>query len=262
MTSTVITSVVLPILVFQLTGSALNTALLAAFNVVPYLAFGLFAGALADRVNRRVMMVTCDLINTGLLLSLPLAASVNALTLPHIYAVALLSATAFVWFDAANFGALATLVGRERVPEAKSAIWTAQTVAGVLGPALGGWSAANLGAASTLLLDSASYRFSAIALALITRAFNIARVPQTASNSLVRRTLADIAEGLRFIWRYRLIRPLMVLGWHSPLRLAGAGAAAETQERRAAAAGFSYSSKLNTRFGANAHIAPSTACVS
>jgi hypothetical protein len=42
-------AVVLPILVFQITGSALQTALLASLAVLPYLAFGLFAGALADR---------------------------------------------------------------------------------------------------------------------------------------------------------------------------------------------------------------------
>lgn len=68
---TVLTTVVLPILVFQLTGSALQTSLIAAFNVVPYLAFGLFAGALADRANRRRVMVTCDLFNVVLLGSIP-----------------------------------------------------------------------------------------------------------------------------------------------------------------------------------------------
>jgi MFS family permease len=55
---TAITSVVLPILIYQLTGSALQTSLLTTFNVLPYLIFGLFAGVVADRVNRKRLMVT------------------------------------------------------------------------------------------------------------------------------------------------------------------------------------------------------------
>ena len=47
-----ITTVVLPIMVFRLTGSAFATSLLATFEVLPYFLFGLVAGAIADRVNR------------------------------------------------------------------------------------------------------------------------------------------------------------------------------------------------------------------
>lgn len=57
-----ITYVVLPILLFQRTGSALQTALLEALEVVPYFLFGLVAGAVADRFDRRALMVRCDLL--------------------------------------------------------------------------------------------------------------------------------------------------------------------------------------------------------
>jgi len=50
---TAITGVVLPILVYRLTASALLTSLLATLEVLPYFLFGLFAGEIADRVNRR-----------------------------------------------------------------------------------------------------------------------------------------------------------------------------------------------------------------
>ncbi len=55
----------LPILVFQLTGSALQTSGLLTIQAVPYLAFGLVAGAVADRVNRRVLMVGGDVLNAA-----------------------------------------------------------------------------------------------------------------------------------------------------------------------------------------------------
>ena len=208
----ILTSVVLPILVFQLTGSALRTALLATFNVLPYLVFGLFAGVLADRVDRRRLMVICDVINALLLVSIPLAAAFKVLTVGHIYGVALLSATAFVWFDAANFGALPALVGRERILQANSAVWSSSTVIEIIMPSVAGLLATTLGAANTISLDALSYLLSAVALALIPRALNNHRaVPQV--EGLLQRTRRDIGEGIRFIWGHALVRTLTLLGF-------------------------------------------------
>lgn len=208
----ILTSVVLPILVFQLTGSALRTALLATFNVLPYLVFGLFAGVLADRVDRRRLMVICDVINALLLASIPLAAAFKVLTVGHIYGVALLSATAFVWFDAANFGALPALVGRERILQANSAVWSSSTVIEIIMPSVAGLLATTLGAANTISLDALSYLLSAVALALIPRALNNHRaVPQV--EGLLQRTRRDIGEGIRFIWGHALVRTLTLLGF-------------------------------------------------
>lgn len=214
---TTITTVALPILVFQLTGSAAQTALLAAFRVLPYLLFGLIAGAIADRVDRRRLMVACNLVNTLLLGSLPLAAAFDALSLPHIYAVALLSATAFVWYDAANFGALPAIVGRERVVEANSKIWTANILLDMAAPALGGALVAALGPAQTITLDALSYVASALLLLSISRAFRRSEpAAQPAGGpervGVYRQISADIGEGLRFLWSQRLVRAQTLLG--------------------------------------------------
>lgn len=208
----ILTSVVLPILVFQLTGSALRTALLATFNVFPYLVFGLFAGVLADRVDRRRLMVLCDVINALLLASIPLAAAFEVLTVGHIYGVALLSATAFVWFDAANFGALPALVGRERILQANSAIWSSSTLVEIIMPAVAGLLATTLGAANTISLDALSYLLSAVALVLIPRALNNQRAMPSVEG-LLQRTRRDIGEGVRFIWGHDLVRTLTLLGF-------------------------------------------------
>lgn len=216
-TGSTITAVVLPLLVFQLTDSALQTALLASLQVVPYFVFGLLAGALADRVNRRRMMVVCDILNAALLASIPLAAAVDLLTLPHIYAVALLSASAFVWFDAANFGALPMLVGRERIVAANSAIWSASTVVSIVGPALGAALATMIGAANVLSLDALSYVISAILLLLVPRALNAATTPDQAAGAVLGRIVPDIRAGLHFLWNHRLVRTMTLLGFGNSL---------------------------------------------
>ena len=55
-----ITMVVLPVLVYGMTGSPAWVASLGLIEAVPYLSFGLLAGAVADHMNRKKIMVGCD----------------------------------------------------------------------------------------------------------------------------------------------------------------------------------------------------------
>ncbi|MGH3938966.1 MAG: MFS transporter [Pseudonocardiaceae bacterium] len=204
---TTIPTVALPMLVFQKTGSTLQTALLLTIQTVPYLLFGLVAGAVADRTNRQRMMVVCDTLSLLLLGSIPFAAAFDVLTLTHIYGVALGTATCFVWFDAANFGALPALVGSARVVAAQSLIWSAEGVFLVLGPAIAGILIALMGPALALTVDAAGYATSAVLLASIRRPFRV--------NAAVvgkRSTMSQIREGLHFLWQHRVIRALTLTG--------------------------------------------------
>jgi hypothetical protein len=206
------TAVVFPLLVYRMTRSPLLTALISVCDIAPYPVFALFAGALADRVDRRRLMITCDLVNMVLLGSIPLASLWHVLTLVQIYTVALLSATAFVWFDAANFGAVPTLVGRGHLIAANSALWTASTMADIVGPALAGLCVVLVGPTLTISADATSYAFSALSLALIPRAFQHLRQDEGRAQSWSRRALTDIGEGLRFLWHHPLVRTLTTLG--------------------------------------------------
>lgn len=210
---TAITSVVLPILVYRLTASAFLTSLLAALEVLPYFLFGLFAGAVADRVNRRWLMAGCDMLNVLLLGSIPVAGWFHALTILHIFIVALLSASAFVWFDAADFGALPALIGRDHLVEATSAFSSMSTVVGIIGPGLGGLLIATIGLAPALSFDAISYLLSAISLLLIPRAFSAVQLSEQSPMSPVQHTFVSIHEGMSFLWHHRLVRILTLLSF-------------------------------------------------
>src|SRR6266498_1588148 len=110
-----VTYVALPVLVYQVTGSSLWTALVTVAEGAPYLCVGLLAGAVADRGDRRRLMVATDLASAAVLASIPVAYTAGALTAPHVLAAAFAAQTLFVFFDAANFGALPVLVGRDRI---------------------------------------------------------------------------------------------------------------------------------------------------
>jgi MFS family permease len=175
--------------------------------------FGLLAGAVADRVDRRRIMVTCDLASACLLGLIPLAAHLHLLTGPLVYAAALGAGVAFVWFDAANFGALPALVGRDQLTSANAILFATSTVVEIAGPTLGGVLAALLGPATAIAVDAASYPGSAVLLSLIPRAFARTSRPSEgpSTSRLAHRIITDIRQGLRFLWRQRLVRTLTLL---------------------------------------------------
>ena len=170
---TLVTSVVLPILIYQRTGSAWQTSLLVAIETIPYLAIGLVAGAVADRVDRRRLMWRCELVSALLVGSIPLAAAAGVLSIAQVYLVAAGTATVFVWFDAANFGALPAIAGRDRIAIAYARLSASSSVLMIVAPALGGVLASTIGPASAMAIDAASYVVSALLLLSIRRPFSV-----------------------------------------------------------------------------------------
>ncbi|MEP7025382.1 MAG: MFS transporter [Actinomycetota bacterium] len=215
---TLVTSVVLPILVYQLTGSAWETSLLVAIETIPYLAFGLIAGAVADRVDRRILLCRCELTSAALLASIPVADAAGVLTVAQIYVVAVATATVFVWFDAANFGAIPAIAGRDRIAAAYSRINATATVLMIVSPALGGVLAATIGPAPAMGIDAASCVISALLLLSIRRPFASA---EGGGEGIPARMRERIAEGLRFLWHHPTIRSLTLLGFGNSLALGG-----------------------------------------
>ena len=132
-----ITMVVLPVLVYGMTHSPAWVAALGVIEFVPYLSFGLLAGVVADRMNRKKIMVGCDVIAAFLLAAIPAAAALHLLGTAQVLIVALGIATVYVWFDAANFGTLPALVERSELPVAASLIGSSGQVAVLCAPTIG-----------------------------------------------------------------------------------------------------------------------------
>ena len=207
---TAMTMVALPVLVFQRSGSAALTGLVAALEAVPYLVLGLPAGALVDRWDQRRTLVLTSLISAAAMASVPLAELAGALTTAHVLLAAVTVSSAFVFFDAAGFGVLPAIVGREGLSAATGTMMSVSTAISLVGPAVGGVGVAVAGAPAVLALDGASYLLAAVLLARV-------RVPARAPEADVAggrwsRTRRDVAEGLRYLWRQPTIRTLTLLG--------------------------------------------------
>lgn len=205
-----VTLVALPILIFQLTGSPALTGALTAVEAIPYLVLGLPAGALADRWDRKRVLVLTGVASGLAMATVPLAAMLGLLTVPHLFAAALTVSSLFVFFDAAGFGALPELVGRKRIPSATGSMVAFSTAIGLVGPAAGGALAASIGAAGALAIDAGAYLIAALLTNLVQ--WPHPRKAPASPTLDARGLLRDIGEGLRYIWDTEIVRLLTLIG--------------------------------------------------
>jgi MFS family permease len=194
--------VALPLLAVQLTRSPLLIAGVTLAARIPWLLMSLVAGALADRLDRRQTMVRVNLARTVLLGGLALAVAAGVATLPLVYAVALLLGVAETLFDTSAQSLLPAVVGRDDLSRANSRLYAVELLANVfVGPPLGGLLAA-FALAAALAGSAAAYLAGAACLALIAGGFRPVREgPPT-------RLRDDVAEGVGFVWRHAVLRPL------------------------------------------------------
>ncbi|QLQ35341.1 MFS transporter [Micromonospora robiginosa] len=203
---TAASAVALPLLVYRTSASPTLTAAVVGLEALPYLLFGLFAGAAADRLRRRRMMIVADVCCALLLATVPLAALFDVLTPGYLLVVAFGVGCGFCWFDAAAWGAFVRIVGKPGVTRANSLIWSTEIVLEIAAPAAAGLLAAIADPTLVLAVDAATYLASAALLARIRTGLD----PEPA---VARRLRAEIAEGLRHLWRTRVLRTLTAAGF-------------------------------------------------
>ncbi|GAB3767723.1 MFS family permease [Nocardioides ginsengisegetis] len=218
-TGSVATLVALPVLVYRTSHDAGLTALVAGCQAAPYLLFGLFSGALTDRWNRHRVMVVADVLSTLLLATIPLAALLGRVTVPHVLAVAFLGPTIGVFLDGAVFGALPMIVGRDRIAAATSATWSVQSVLEIVVPSVVGVLIAVLDPAWLLGFDAVTFAVSAVLVSGITRPLYDASRPRPPLTAGL--VLRDIREGLAWLGGHAGVRTMTLTSAIQNLSLGG-----------------------------------------
>ena len=97
--------------------------ILAGSSGAGVLVFGLFAGAWADRLRRRPILIAADLARAALLGTIPLAAALHRLNMAHLYAVATLAGILTVLFDVSYQAYVPSLVNRAKTLWKPTASW-------------------------------------------------------------------------------------------------------------------------------------------
>ena len=196
-----------PLLVFQLTHSALNLGVAMAATFLPYLFFGLPLGAWMDRVDRKRAMVLLDSINVLVILSIPLVAQFGHLNVWLIYAVTFIQSTVFIAFSAGEFAAIPSLVSTDDLVTANGRIQATFSAAQVAGPLLAGLLVSFLPLVWVMAFDAGSFAISAVSLALIRSSFNVVTEEPKEATTI----LHDVREGLRYVLSHPVLRNISAM---------------------------------------------------
>ncbi|MDP9794201.1 MFS family permease [Catenuloplanes nepalensis] len=178
--------------------------LLWAVEYLPILLIGLPAGVWVERLPLRAVMIASDLVRAVALLAVPIALALGMLSMPLLYVVTFLIGLGTLFYDVAQLSVLPTLVAQDRLVDANGKLELSRSVSQIGSPAIGGVMVQWLTAPLAVLADVVTYLASAYFVLRI-------RKPPPVEVPAVRNTLrGDIGEGLRFVFRHPLMRPLLL----------------------------------------------------
>lgn len=192
-------------LISGLSSSPLAMLVPALSIAAPQIVFGLVGGVIADRVDRKLVMVVSDVLRALIVLPIILVTSLHQIWILYLAAAGL--AIVGVSFYPARNASLPKIVPSGSLMAANGMIQGSYVVALVVGPIVAGI-AVELWPPSAILLDSATFVLSAIAIAVM-------RIPRNGSQAsgigVEKGVWDDIKAGLNFIYRNQVLRRVLVV---------------------------------------------------
>lgn len=195
--------VALGVLIYRLTGSALEVGKMTLATFLPYLLFGLIAGAYVDRWNKKRTMITADLLRAVFvgLIPIMIGYSINL-----VYFLTFLSTTANLFFSPAKMAVIPAIFTKEKILTATSLAETAENITEILGYALAGVLIMFIPIHKIFYLDSLTFLFSAALIFAMSFSFE---TQDQAKHKLDMESeshiFQDILEGLAYIRKTKVL---------------------------------------------------------
>ena len=193
-------------LVLQLSGSSVDLGITVGLQFGPILVLGAWSGALADRVDKRKLLLATQSVAAVLALVLGVLTVTDVVTVWMIWLLAALTGTALALGMPSQQSFVYEMVGPDDLANAVGLNGVVINSSRILGPALGGVLIASVGVGLCFLLNAAS--FLAVIAALL-----LMRPAQLFRGKPVAREKGQVREGFRYVWRTAELRvPLLMLG--------------------------------------------------
>ncbi|GAB1694149.1 MFS transporter [Krasilnikovia sp. M28-CT-15] len=193
-----------PLLVASVTGNPAWIAGAAFAQQLPWLLFALVSGAYVDRLDRRVLVVVVNLARGVALATLAATVATHTVTVPIICTVVFLLGTGETLADTAMGALLPAVVLPEKLPSANARLYATFNIGQqFVAKPLGAWLFV-ISAAAPFGFDALTF---AVAAVLIAGIRPVPAAPQPGPRTSLR---GEIAEGVRWLWRHRLVRTLAV----------------------------------------------------
>ncbi|MFJ2091256.1 MFS transporter [Streptomyces sp. NPDC087901] len=199
--------VAIPLLVLHSTGSVVQMGVVTGLTGVASIVTGVFAGVIADRFDRRRLLMISDGARCLLYALIPLV-WLFATPIWLIYTIVPVVGVFSMLFQVTYVTVVPAIVAPDQIARANGHLFATFAVAGVAGPALAGFVAAAAGPAAAIGIDSVTFMVSAVGV-LFVRIRTTPRVDaDRAGHGAVRR---EFLAGARFLWAHPVLRPLTVL---------------------------------------------------
>jgi len=194
-----VTLVAGPMLVASTTHDPAQVALAAFCQQLPWLLFGLLSGVYVDRLDRRNLIVTVNIVRAAALGALAVATALQGLSLPLIYAVFFILGTADTLADTASGALLPSVVARDRLAEANARLSLTFNVGNqFLAKPIGAW-LFTLAVWAPFGADAVTFLLAAALIATL-------RPVRPDTKPAPTRLRTDVTTGLRWLVRHRVLR--------------------------------------------------------
>ena len=193
-----------PLLVYKLTGSALSTSVSYVCELTPFALFGLLGGSLADRVDRRALMIGSDAVRCAIMSLFALLYARHELSIPMIYVGLVLLSICAALFMGGQSSSIPFLLGRERGTQAIAALNAAESTSNLITPIVGAAAFNIFGPLPALIVNAGTYLLSQ---------FSLARIPtlgpeRSSGIPSLRHLGDDVRLGFRILFADRALRSL------------------------------------------------------
>jgi Na+/melibiose symporter-like transporter len=197
--------------VMTLGAPAAQIGILAALTRGPALVVGLLAGGFVDRRRKRGLLIGMDLLRAAILATIPVAAWLHLLSMPHLYLAAVVVGAASVLFEIADHAYLPSLLAHEQLTDANARLNATDSVAEVVGPALAGALFQWLAGPMAIAFNALTYLASAGFLGAIRRG------EPPSSAGLRTSWQSDLSAGIKAAMAEPRVAPLLVMSATSAL---------------------------------------------
>jgi len=196
------------ILVFKLTGSALNVGLVLMVTAIPTLFVGLFAGVFVDRFDRKKILLASDLLRGVIVLMIPLAfiALGDDTGMIVMYGLLFLSATVRTFFDPAWESILPEIASEDELTQANSFLSISSFGSTAFGFALAGL-LAGIDIHLPFFIDAGTFMLSFVLVLLV----RVPKAPPQEESTTIGVVIENLASGGKYLWRTPLLRSLLLI---------------------------------------------------
>ncbi|MDP4120443.1 MAG: MFS transporter [Bacillota bacterium] len=196
-------SVALGFWVLQTTGSTALMGTLMAVSALPGILISPFAGVWIDRMNKKALLITMDIIRGAGIVLLATAAFMNVIKVWMVFAAGILLSICGAVFRPCVNSSIPEMIPKSKLSNANSMLSAASTGSNMLGNVMGGYLFQIFGAPLLFLVNGVSYFFSGTSLGFV-------KLPKNQSNNK-QNFIKDMKDGFRYMWNQKILRYLLII---------------------------------------------------